>query len=96
MPCEYDSYSVFETFTDRATLDKALAKVQTEKGFSRTGYRVYQDRSGRLQVEASTVAMNALKQAYQVEVARAALKKKGFFVTEKKAEDGKVTLTVRA
>ena len=85
MACEYDSYSVFEQFTDAAILAAAMKRTGTD------GLSVY-----RLEVQGTAERMNALKQAYQVEAARAALKKKGFFVTEKKAEDGKVTLTVRA
>lgn len=96
MACEYTSTTAFEVFTDRATLDKALARVR-DAGYERAGYRVFNDRSGRLQVEADNQGrMNALKQAYQVEAARAALKKKGLFVTEKKTENGKILLTVRA
>ena len=86
MACEYNSYSVFEEFTDAAILAAAMKRTGTE------GLSVY-----RLEVQANTAGrMNELKQAYQVEAARAALKKKGFFVTEKKAENGKITLTVRA
>ena len=85
MACEYDSYSVFEQFTDAAILAAAMKRTGTD------GLSVY-----RLEVQGTAERMNALKQAYQVEAARAALKKKGVFVTEKKAEDGKVTLTVRA
>jgi hypothetical protein len=88
MACEYTSTSVFEQFTNRAALEKAFDRVG-RRGFELavTGLAVLADNQGRL---------NALKQAYQVEAARAALKKKGFFVTEKKAENGKITLTVRA
>lgn len=86
MACEYYSLSVWESFKDRATLEKALARVG-RAGFDFVGLDVRHDNQGR---------MNELKQAYQVEAARAALKKKGFFVSEKKQENGKITLTVRA
>jgi hypothetical protein len=87
MACEYESYSVFEQFTDAAILEKAINRMEYRGDFTRQGLKVetrnYRD-------------MNALKQAYQVEAARAALKKKGFFVSEKKQENGKILLTVRA
>jgi hypothetical protein len=85
MACEYESRSVFETFTDRATLEKALDRVG-RAGFDRVGLDIRHDNQGR---------MNELKQAYQVEAARAALKKKGFFVAETKTATG-IKLTVRA
>ena len=87
MACEYNSYSVFERFTDHETLTRALKRVAGKT----TGLYVM-----GLRVEGTDQDINLLKQAYQTEAAKAALKKKGFFVTEKKAENGKITLTVRA
>ena len=87
MACEYTSTSVFERFTDHATLTRALQRVAGKT----TGLYVM-----GLRVEGSEQDMNRLKQAYQTEAAKAALKKKGFFVSEKKAENGKILLTVRA
>lgn len=79
MACEYYSYSVFEEFTDRAALEKALDRVG-RRGFeiAVTGRAVLADNQGRL---------NELKQAYQVEAARAALEEKGLF--REREETGK-------
>jgi hypothetical protein len=88
MACEYDSYSVFETFTDHETLNRALKRVAGKT----TGLYV-----NGLRVEGNDRDMNLLKQSYQVEAARAALKKKGFFVSETLDKNtGKIRLTVRA
>ena len=87
MACEYTSLTVWESFTDKAALEKAFIRVG-RAGFDVVGLDVRTNTRGR---------MNELKQAYQAEAARAALKKKGFFVSEKKnPETGKILLTVRA
>jgi len=86
MACEYTSTSVFERFTDAATLEKALGRMKYRGDFTRYGLRV-EARNDR--------DMGALKQAYQTEAAKLALKKKGFFVTETKTAAG-IKLTVRA
>ena len=86
MACEYESRSVFERFTDAKILDAAFKRID-RAGYYGRGLRVEAESQGK---------MDALKQAYQVEAAKAALKKKGFFVSEKKQENGKITLTVRA
>jgi len=87
MPCEYESMSVFMEFKDRVTLEKALTRMKNNRdAFQVRGLSVMADRND----------LNQLKQAYQTEAARAALKAKGFFVAEQRAENGKITLTVRA
>lgn len=92
MACEYESYSVFEQFTDRAILDRAFDRL----GLGFCNRRFIKDGLTVRAIGGNQAHMDALKQAYQVEAARAALKKKGFFVTEKKQENGKILLTVRA
>lgn len=87
MPCEYDSVSQFVEFKDRVILEKALNRMNNRAAFQVAGLAVMAD---------SLNDLNQLKQAYQTEAARAALKKKGFFVSEQRAENGKITLTVRA
>lgn len=88
MACEYESYAIFEEFVDRAALEKALDLI------GRGGFEI--SATGRQVISQDRGRMNELKQRYQTEAARAALKKKGFFVSEKKQENGKITLTVRA
>jgi hypothetical protein len=86
MACTYYSYSVFEQFTDEKILEKALYRLSQR----RNEYRV-----NGLTVEANTTeALGLLKQIYQTEAAKAALKKKGFLVTETKTTKG-IKLTVR-
>jgi len=86
MACEYYSYAVFEQFTDLKTLEKALARMEFKENFTVNGLRVR---------ATNDAEMGQLKQAYQTESAKAALKKKGFFVTETKTANG-IKLTVRA
>jgi hypothetical protein len=86
MPCEYESISAFGEFTDRATLDKALIRV---------GQRGYLVEGLRVEAMDGPVAMNRLKQAYQVEAAKITAKKKGFFVTETTNPDGRIVLRIR-
>jgi hypothetical protein len=91
MACEYYSRVTFEQFTDPKILAAALGRLKKE-GFNTEVYKVY-----GLEVMADKEPMNRLKQAYQTEAARAALKKKGFFVSETRdRETGKIKLTVRA
>ncbi len=86
MPCEYLSESQFEEFTDLATLEKALARV---------GQRGYLVEGLRVEALDGPGAMNRLRQAYQVEAAKATAKKKGFFVSETTNPDGKIVLKIR-
>ena len=86
MACTYQSTTVFEEFTDAATLQKALERVKDRGPFTVNGLTV---------TTPYPAALDALKQAYQVENVKAQAKKKGFFVTEKKQADGKIKLTVR-
>lgn len=91
MACEYYSQTVFAEFTDRATLDKALKRLNPE-----ISGRVWIMTNGRVEA-ANQSDLNAVKQAYQVEASKAALKKKGFFVSETQDQNtGKIRLTVRA
>jgi hypothetical protein len=96
MACEYYSRTEIGTFTNLKALEKALARVKAE-GFN--SYRV-----NGLTVEINTGSnyansrhMDALKQAYSTEAAKAALKAKGYAVAEKKDRNtGKIRLTVQA
>lgn len=83
MACEYRSVSQFQEFEDQETLKKALDRVGRQ-GFSMAGQTVIAENDRR---------MNELRQAYQTESTKAALKKKGFFVSEVK-DGGKIKLTV--
>jgi uncharacterized protein YbjT (DUF2867 family) len=85
MPCVYISTSVFADFTDRATLDLALKRVDRRR---------YTVRGLVVEAEDQT-DLNELRQAYQVEAAKQTAKKKGFFVQERRLPDGKIRLTVR-
>jgi hypothetical protein len=88
MACEYQSRVRFQTFTDAALLKKALARLPEEL-------------RNTLQVSGLTVrttwnaALDALKQAYQVEATKKTAKKQGFFVSEKQDENGKIQITAR-
>jgi len=88
MPCTYESRTEWTSFTDKATLQKALDRLdmRTRRRLNVIG----------LNVEGEPEDLNALRQAYQVEAQKATAKKRGWFVTETRLSDGKIKLTVRA
>ena len=88
MPCEYVSTSVFETFKDKDTLKKALERVRHLWG----RFRLIGDTSIDADDEETA---GLIKQAYQIEAAKAKAKKQGFFVSEKFNRDtGTIKLTL--
>ena len=89
MACWYQSTTVFERFDDQSTLEKAVKRLDPELASS-----LWIMTDGRVE-SSNPAALDALKQAYQVEKVKMQARKKGFFVSEKKQADGKIKITVR-
>jgi hypothetical protein len=92
MACTYESITEFERFADLKTLEKALGRVDRYL-YTIRGLNV--ETRGEFTSDAQARHMGELRQAYQTESTKAALKKKGFFVSETRTANG-IKLTVRA
>ena len=89
MPCTYQSRTVFESFEDSVCLVQAIKSL----GADSKRYKLLS--GGRVECR-NEADLGALKQAYQVERAKAAAKQKGLFVSQTKLDDGRIKLTIRA
>jgi len=88
MPCTYVSRVIRERFDDADILARAVERLTDEQ----RDEIIY---SGTTVRSTNPETLNAVKQFYATEKAKAQAKKKGFFVKEQKQPNGKIVLTVR-